>query len=47
MSTTKARNELGWAERISFDAGLDRTIDWVKGNLSELKALPWTYSHKE
>ncbi len=46
MATTKARTELGWAERNSFDAGLDRTIDWVKSNLAELKSLPWTYSHK-
>jgi dTDP-glucose 4,6-dehydratase len=46
MSTTKARQELGWSERIAFDAGIDRTIDWVKANLAELKGLPWTYSHK-
>jgi len=46
MATTKARQELGWKESYSFDAGLDRTIDWVKSNLAELKALPWAYSHK-
>ena len=42
----KARKELGWSEQYTFDAGLDRTIDWVKSNLAELKALPWTYFHK-
>jgi len=46
MATTKARSELGWSEKLSFEAGLERTIEWVKANLSELRALPWTYQHK-
>ncbi len=46
MDTKKARGALGWTERYSFDTGLDRAIAWVKTNLDELRALPWTYQHK-
>lgn len=46
MDTSKARSLLGWNDRIALEAGLDRTIAWIKANLDELARLPWTYSHK-
>ena len=28
LDTTKVRNELGWAPRVDFPSGLQRTVDW-------------------
>jgi dTDP-glucose 4,6-dehydratase len=46
MDTAKARAALGWHDRVSFGEGLDHTIAWIKANLADLRALPWTYQHK-
>lgn len=46
MATAKARKELDWSDKVSFDEGLDRTIAWIKTNLAELRKLPWAYIHK-
>ena len=46
MATSKARATLGWTDHVSLDAGLERTIAWIKPNLDALARLPWTYSHK-
>jgi hypothetical protein len=31
---------------VTLDEGIDRTISWVKGNLSELKSMPTEYIHR-
>jgi dTDP-glucose 4,6-dehydratase len=33
----KARSVLGWEPEVAFEEGLDRTIEWIKGSLSEYK----------
>jgi len=32
VSHEKAKNELGWSPKISFDLGLAKTVDWYKNN---------------
>lgn len=34
---TKAREKLGFEATVSVDEGLERTVDWTKDNLSEIK----------
>lgn len=46
LDSTKARNELGWKDSISLEAGIDQTIAWVDKNLNELKDQPFNYIHK-
>ena len=46
LDSAKLRETLGWRDRISLDEGLDRCIEWVKGNLEELKRQPFDYVHK-
>jgi dTDP-glucose 4,6-dehydratase len=31
IDDTKLRTELGWAPTVSFEQGLDRTVDWYVG----------------
>jgi dTDP-glucose 4,6-dehydratase len=45
LDSAKAR-ALGWKSQISFEQGLDETMDWVKNNLEELRKLPADYIHK-
>jgi len=46
LDSTKARENLGWADRISLNDGIDQTIAWVKKNLPELARAPQDYIHK-
>ncbi len=46
LDCTKAREELGWQERVGLDQGIDETIDWVRANLDFLLAQPQDYIHK-
>jgi dTDP-glucose 4,6-dehydratase len=46
LDSTKARTELGWADQIKLDAGIDECISWVKGNLETLRNEPMNYIHK-
>lgn len=46
MDSSRARNELGWHDRISLEEGIDQTIDWVKANLEVIRQLPLNYVHK-
>jgi dTDP-glucose 4,6-dehydratase len=46
MSSDKAKKELSWAANTNLESGIQATIDWVKSNLSEIKALPQEYIHK-
>jgi dTDP-glucose 4,6-dehydratase len=41
-----ADEKLKWKSSISLEAGIDRTIDWVKENLEELCRQPQDYMHK-
>ncbi len=46
MDSSRARTELGWRDEISFEVGVDETIEWVKRNLAEIEKLPLNYIHK-
>lgn len=47
LDSTKLRTELGWADRVTLDEGLDECIRWVKENYEALKAQPYDYIHKK
>ncbi len=46
LDTTKIRNELGWTDSISLEAGVEQTIGWVQRFLADLKDQPTNYIHK-
>lgn len=46
LDSSKVRNELGWADRIALDQGLDECIAWVRNNFEALKASTYDYIHK-
>jgi dTDP-glucose 4,6-dehydratase len=46
MDASKARRELGWVPRLTFEDGLDRTIAWVAQHYEKMRSLPWNYEHK-
>ena len=46
MDSSKARLELGWLPKFSFEDGIDRTIAWVDRHFEELKNMSWNYNHK-
>lgn len=46
LDSTKLREELGWSDGISLEAGVEETIGWVRDNLEALKKLPSDYIHK-
>ena len=45
LDSSKARNELGWQDRISLEQGIEETIGWVRDNLAELLRQPQDYIH--
>lgn len=46
LDSGKIRRELGWADRISLEQGLDETIAWVNRHFDRLRTLPFDYIHK-
>lgn len=46
LDSGKLREELGWAPKVSLDAGLAETLAWVDSHLEVLKTLPQAYVHK-
>ena len=46
LDSTKAKEKLGWEDRISLEQGIEETIGWVRDNLDILKKLPFDYIHK-
>ena len=46
LDSSKARNTLGWTDRINLETGIAQTIAWVRDNLEELKNQPLEYIHK-
>lgn len=46
MDSSKAREVLGWRDEISFNFGVEQTIDWIKSSFNEIKLLPHDYIHK-
>jgi len=46
LNSDKIRRQLGWADRVSLEQGIEQTISWVDSNLSTLQSLPQSYVHK-
>lgn len=46
MDSSKAREELGWINKINFEVGIDATIQWVKSSIGEIQTLPQDYIHR-
>ncbi|UGQ46595.1 GDP-mannose 4,6-dehydratase [Massilia endophytica] len=46
LDSNKIRKELGWADTINLDTGMQQTLAWVDNNLDTLKTLPADYIHK-
>lgn len=46
LDSSKLRDQLGWQDRISLEAGIEQTIAWVQDNLAALRNQPASYLHK-
>lgn len=46
LDSNFARRELGWQDRVTLEAGVDATIEWVDAHLPELERHPIDYQHK-
>ena len=46
MDSRKARRELGWQDSLTFEEGVDATVQWVKDYFDEISSLPLNYIHK-
>jgi dTDP-glucose 4,6-dehydratase len=46
LNSTKLRSELGWADTISLEQGLDETLAWAQTNLAALNLQSIQYIHK-
>lgn len=46
LDSSKLRDELGWNEQITLDAGIDECIDWVRRHFETLRTQPFDYLHK-
>lgn len=47
LDSSKAKDLLGWKDRIGLEKGIDETIAWVKNNFEVLKKQPLAYIHKQ
>lgn len=47
LNTLKTRDDLGWESKISLDAGVEETVDWIDANWNEIKEMPLEYIHKK
>jgi dTDP-glucose 4,6-dehydratase len=46
LDDSKARRELGWAPRVSFEEGVAEVVEWVRSNWDEIQREPMEYIHK-
>jgi dTDP-glucose 4,6-dehydratase len=46
LDCTKSQTELGWSPQISFEDGVQETIDWVNANWAQIQNEPLNYIHK-
>lgn len=46
LDSSRARRELGWAPRISFDEGIKGVVDWVEAHWEIIKTLPSDYQFR-
>lgn len=46
LTSDKLRSNLGWADMISLEQGIDETLSWVQPNLATLSTQSTQYIHK-
>jgi len=46
LKSDKLRKQLNWNDNINLKQGLNKTVSWVKDNLTTLKSLPFDYVHR-
>ncbi len=46
LDSSKAKEILGWKDKIDLEEGIEETIAWVRDNLEILKKQPSIYIHK-
>jgi len=46
LDNSKAKQILGWRDKISLEQGIEEIIGWVKNNLDVLKVQNYEYVHK-
>lgn len=46
LDCAKAKRELGWAPKVSFDDGVQETIDWIERDWDEVQREPMNYQHR-
>ena len=47
LDSTKARNDLNWADNVSLEEGIKGTINWINKYFDKLKDQQLEYIHKE
>jgi len=47
LDSSKARQTLGWKDRIGLEEGIDETITWVSKHFDTLRKQPLDYIHKQ
>jgi dTDP-glucose 4,6-dehydratase len=47
LDASKAKNELGWRQKIRFEDGVRETIEWIEDNWNFIKEQPVEYVHKK
>lgn len=46
LDSTKLRDELGWADKLTLEQGIDDTLAWARRFEHELMGMSWDYRHK-
>jgi dTDP-glucose 4,6-dehydratase len=46
IDSTKARKQLGWMPKVSYEEGIAEVIDWVEQNWTEISRQSLAYEHK-
>lgn len=46
IDSTKARKNLNWTPKITFDDGLEEVMSWIEQNWEELRKQPLEYLHR-
>ena len=46
IDSSKARKELGWQPKISFEEGIGGVVKWIEDNWEQIKREPLEYVHK-
>lgn len=45
LDSSKIRRELGWADKVTLETGIDQVINWVMENWTKIKEMNLNYIH--